>query len=522
MASKKPLPSLSFRDFLTYREVESFVTRLADARPDLARLHSLGPSREGRQVYCLTITDFRTGAPEDKPAYLIHGNIHACELSGTHAALYTARRLVADHPRRKALLRETVFHIVPRLNPDGAEWVATTCGYVRSRTDRTHKEPNTLYQCDVNGDGLILDMIWEHPDGTLVKDPKAPELLVARKADSPPPYYRRVIEGTIHQWDGSDDFRVEGRSIDWNRQIHSMPNLFGALGYHNGPAAVLRPPSIGGDDQMDAGDLRAYEDLTAIAAKHTGFPVIPVVKYHSRRSRDIRLYGHFPATGYHHLGLFVIEIELGMIHNSAGFSTEDIFAASAPEEAEERLRKVLHWWRRRGRPMPLFHPWKPFDHPQLGRVQIGGLNRKYMAGPLLSDLRKICAGTYRFTVEHAAKRPRVVLEPVAVEALGEDIYRVRARVANRGEFPTNITNRGKQLRRLHPARVRFEPGAGVEVLSWRAHHDLGHLTGVSGGRMLEWFVRGPEGAACRLDVLGGTGGNTRREIVLGGAPRPAS
>ena len=90
---------------------------------------------------------------------------------------------------------------------------------------------------------------------------------------SRPPFFRTFPEGIIHDWDGTDNIRVEGRSFDWNRNwsydwrpepeqggagdfpfsepemraiagfIHGRPNLFGILGYHNGPAAVLRPPS---------------------------------------------------------------------------------------------------------------------------------------------------------------------------------------------------------------------------------------------------------------------------------------
>ena len=37
------------------------------------------------------VADFDSGAPEDRPAYLVHGNIHAGEVAGTHAALCTVR-----------------------------------------------------------------------------------------------------------------------------------------------------------------------------------------------------------------------------------------------------------------------------------------------------------------------------------------------------------------------------------------------------------------------------------------------
>jgi hypothetical protein len=539
------VPVLPFRHFFTYAEMEAFLKKLAAARPKLAALDSLGTSREGRNVYCLTLTDPKSGPPGDKPAYLIHGNIHAAELSGTHAALFTARQLLADYPRRTDLLRRVAFHIVPRLNPDGAEFVVTTSGTVRSRTDRTDLPPNTLVQKDVDSNGLILRMRLRRPDGDRVADPKDKRLLIRRRAGAKGPFYKVYPEGEILNWDGSDNITVEGRSIDWNRQwaydwqpepdqhgagdfpysepemrclaelIRDRPNLFGILGYHTGPAAMLRPPSAGSDDDLDEADLRKMQDLARVGAEYTRLPVVPVYRYCPKQSRGISLHGHFPSTGYQHFGLFVFEFELGTIVDSAGMGFDEVMSWETDEQREAGDRRVLRWWDRRGRKPAIFVPWKPFDHPQLGRVEIGGRVWRHWAGMTLDDLRKRSAATYRFTLHHAAQHPRVTLEEIAAEAVGGGIYRVRARVANRGALPTNVSHRGAKLKRLQTVRVEFQPGKGVEVLSRRAHHDLGHLAGPGGSTPLEWFVRAPKRASCRIVVKGGTGGNAAVTHVPG-------
>jgi len=82
MPRGKRTPTLPFQHFFTYDEVTRFVEALAGSRPDFVSLTSLGKSREARAIHMLTITDASTGAAEDKPAYLIQGNIHATELSG--------------------------------------------------------------------------------------------------------------------------------------------------------------------------------------------------------------------------------------------------------------------------------------------------------------------------------------------------------------------------------------------------------------------------------------------------------
>jgi hypothetical protein len=541
MTASTVVPQLQFDHFLTYEELTDFVRQLASACPGLCRLTSLGDSRDGRPIHLLSITDFSTGDADDKPAYLIQGNIHAAELAGTHTSLYTAQRLLTDAPE---LLREVVFHIVPRLNPDGAEFAVSTCGRVRSRTQVDQREANALYQEDVNGDGLILSMRQEHPDGPFAVDAQDPRLLVSRRFGSAPPYYRVLPEGMINSWDGSDDIREGGRSFDWNRNwsydwrpepeqggagdfpfsetemhhlgsfIHQRPNLFGVLGYHTGPAAVLRPPSTGSDADLDAHDVREIEDLAEMAATATGFPVVPVIKYHDVRSRDINLRGHFHNFGYQHLGLYVFEFELGVMRNSAGLSTPEQFGVRTDEEADALARQMLQWWDQQENREPLFEPWRPFAHPQLGPVEIGGFRHPQLANPALSKLGEIAAGTYCFTLEHARRHPRVLAEDLQVDAVADGIWRVRARIVNRGGFPTHVSNRGRQLRRLRPVVASLRTGEGVELLSRRGAFELGHLAAIRGNAGVEWFVRADPGARAQLEIAGGTGGNTRTEVTF--------
>ena len=139
----------------------------------------------------------------------------------------------------------------------------------------------------------------------------------------------------------------------------------------------------------------------------------------------------------------------------------------------------------------------------------------HLAGPTFDDLKRIARGTYKFTLAHANRHPRVVIEGPQAEAVGGGVYRIRVRVANRGEFPTHVSNKGRELRRLKGVRVDFVPAKGVELLSRVGHHSLGHLAGVTDGRQLEWFVSAPGKCRtlCELRVSGGTGGNAAASIA---------
>ena len=532
------LPALPFRDFFTTSEMEDFIAGLAAARPKLCSVSSIGTSREGRELRLLTITDPATGEAGDKPAYLIHGNIHATEVAGTHTSLYTARTLLADHPKSD-LLRRVAFYLVPRINPDGAERVVIQNARVRSRTDTSDGAPNTIYPQDINGDGVVLEMRLQHPDGNMMCDPRDRRLLIPRRAGARGPFYRVYPEGMVHDWDGSEELKSDGRSFDWNRNwsydwrpegeqagagdfpfsepemralaefIHSHRNIFGVLGYHTGPNAVLRPPSTGSLSDMDPEDDAATQDFALVGSKETGFPVVPVIEYHTARSRDINLRGHFHNFGYQHLGLFVYEFELGIYMNSAGIATTEIFATRSEEEYEALERRMMRYWDDHKRSPRMYVPWKPIDHPQLGRVEIGGFISRFRYNPTMADLRKIARGTYRFTLHHASCHPWIRMEDVQVEEVDRNTTRIRARVANRGSLPTHVSNRGRVLARHRGVSVRLTCMGKTRLLSRRGHDDLGDLQASTGSRDLEWFVSAPKSQVdlCRIEVSGGAGGN---------------
>ena len=330
-----------------------------------------------------------------------------------------------------------------------------------------------------------------------------------------------------------------GRSFDWNRNwsynwhpepeqmgagdfsfselemrhfaefLHSHPKIFGILGYHCGRASIIRPPASGSRKDLDAGDDRVMEELGQKGAKLTGSPLVSLVDSHDGRPNKGKS-GHSLDFVYHHLGIFGFEVELGTVLNAAGLQTEDC-PQWTEEEVDEWMRRLLKWWDDRGQRDPLFEPWRPFDHPQLGRVELGGFHYTVLDNPLVSELGETVEGAYRFTLAHARRHPQIVAEDLCVDRYDDSVYRIRLRVANRGQLPTHVTNKGKTLRR------RLSESSSSPA---QATLDLGHLAGVTGSRVAEWFVAVREGesnsapALGELQVAGGTGGDICRTVTL--------
>lgn len=547
---------IQFDHFYTCQEIGTAARALADAHPAICRAGSIGRTGQGRDIHLLTLTDFDTGAPFERPAYLVHGGIHAHEPASAHGPLYTAHRLLADH-ERGGLLSRVVIYLIPRLCPDASEFCIATTARIRSRTDFLDRAPNTIYAADIDGDGAILTIRQEHPDGTWVCDPAEPRLLVDRRPTSRGPFYRVFPEGLIN---GSDDIRIgglhafypgspelhAGRSFDFNRNwshdwrhegeqqgagdypfsepemrsladfIFKQPKLCGILGYHCGSASIIRPPAWGPREDLDAADDALLEEIAQGGAAAIDSPAVAISDPTGSDRRGAGKRGHALGFAYYQLGIPGFEVELGTIVNAAGVSPREWHERSGdPDEVDAMYRQLLRWWDAGGRRHRVFEPWRRFDHPQLGPVELGGLLYTAIDNPLVPALEPMVAGAYRFTRSFVERHPRVQAESVEVTGVGGDAYRIRARIANRGRLPTNVTNLGRGLPRMQPVRASLTPADGVELLSARGHLELGHLRALTGSRVVEWFVRAAVPAGTELAVvrvLGGAGGDSRVQV----------
>jgi len=517
-------PNVDFTHFYAHRELRRALKRLADWKPDFAVLHVIGKSPGGRDVFLMEVTNTRTGRGEDKPGYLVHGNIHAGEVSGATAALYLVWRLLSEYGEDEPvtrLLDRIVFYVIPRISVDGAEETLVQGHGVRSRAT-ARKRKNALYPADVNGDGLILTMRWPDPHGSRVAFDDDPRLLLERlPGDEKGTTYRVETEGLIHEWDGGEFAAGDITSYDFNRNwganwfpphvqhgagrygfsepemravadfAFGHPNLFGALGFHTGPNCVLRPPATKSDSEIDGADIVVLRSLAKNGSDITGFPNRSVSDYHGAYSHPNKLRGHFTEWGYEHLGLFVFEIELGILANSIGYSSDEMFAF-LPDQRREMQRRLMHWHDTHPEE-EAFVDWRPFDHPQLGRVEIGGWRPTAVANVAPEDRVDTWHKATSFILEHAGRAPRLTISGVKAEPLGSRLYRLECRVANEGAFPTHITRIGAGIGHLKGVIVELDLGRGMEMVANSTYTDIGHLGAFSGMRRLHWVVRAPAG-----------------------------
>lgn len=477
------------------------------------RLESIGRSWQNRDIWLITITDAGTGPPQDKPGFFVEGNIHAAELTASSAALHLIHRLLSGYGKDDQitrLLSTRTMYVIPRLCPDGAEEVLRTGCYVRSSM-RPHPDDARapgLHQGDVDGDGRSLFMRLPDPHGPWKKSAEDPRLLVRRRPDDHGgDYYRLLLEGEIVDYDGATiplappfeglDLAANFHS-DWPefperprsagpfagsepeiqallRAVTDRPSITGYVSMHTFGGIHLRPP-LNSDDDFPEADRACYERLGEQATHHTGYPVM---SYDDLKHEPYRVRGGQLAWLYHERGVYAWITELWSPLRAAGL-TDFHPAAWLLDHPVENDLQLLEWSDQHtaGRG---FVDWYPFNHPQLGEVELGGWNLvDTWYNPPMDLLEAEVAPHTEWVIYLALAAPQLEVIRATAEPVADAMFRIQVVVANIGWLPTQVTE--KALRRSIVAGVVAElalPEGTQLVTGYQLVTDLGQLAGRS-------------------------------------------
>jgi hypothetical protein len=503
--------------YLDYHALTAQLETWKRLHPHLVRVTSLAKTPEGRDVWLVTI-----GPDPDRirPAVWADGNIHAAELAGSSVALAIAEEALRLHTEPDAVelpaaladrLREILWYIVPRISPDGAETVLQAGRSVRSvpRDSRVERGQPRWIPGDIDGDGHALAMRVRDDGGELVESGDFPGLLVERTLEDEGPFYKLYPEGRIEHFDGKripNPFFLGDNPIDLNRNFpwswspaHEQvgagpfaasepeargivefatahPEIFAWCNYHTFGGVLIRPLGDGPDSKMNQEDLAVFRQLEAWMTEHTGYPT---VSGHDEflYEPDKPLKGDLSEYAYQQRGALAYVIELWDLFHRLGMPRPPKFVQYYERVTRADLVK-LAWWDKDENGGRCFPPWRPFVHPQLGRVEIGGIDpRVGMWNPPLHLLGELCDSQVQVFQRVAALAPRVKITRVDRQPLAGGVVRVDVRVENDGYLGTYGMPSAKKLDFNEPlyATARSEHCELVDAGS--AHQVLGHLDG---------------------------------------------
>jgi murein tripeptide amidase MpaA len=464
----------------------------------------------------VAVTNSKTGPAADKPAFWCDGNIHASEVSASTAVLYLLNKLVTDFGKNKDIthaLDTRAFYLVPRVNPDGAEWaLADVPKIIRSGTrpyPYDEEDSAGLERQDVDGDGRILSIRIEDPNGAWKVSDLEPRLLMRREPNEfGGKYYRLLPEGIYHDYDG---MLLRGKKtkegLDFNRNfpggwrlesdqhgagpyptsepeiralvqaIVDRPNICGAVTFHTFSGVHIRPSSTKPDDELPAEDVWNYKKIGDKGFELTGYPAIS--NYHEFRYHPKEVItGVFDDWMYEHRGVFAWTTEIWSPQKQAGitdYKYTDWFRDHPFEDDMALLRWSDEKLGGKG-----YVDWYEFDHPQFGKVEIGGWDSQYaFRNPPPNYLEAEIAPFSDWVVWQALALPNLELFRVEIKKQGGAAV-VRFAVDNTGWLPTYVTKMGLQKKLCRGVIGEIFPSEGVEVVSGLVRQEGPQLEGRSG------------------------------------------
>lgn len=566
-------PKPRFDTFYKHEALSRLLFDYADAHPDLVTVQSIGKSHEGRDIWVAIVTNSATGADTDKPAFWADGNIHAAELTASTACLYYLHQLVTgygqatDEGREITQLLDTrTVYLCPRLNPDGAELaLAERPRHIRSSTRRYpfDEEPvEGLTIEDVDGDGRVLTMRIPDPHGAYKKCAADPRLMVPREpGEFGGEYYRLLPEGTLRHYDGltfSVNKDVEGLDLNrnfptgWRQEYEQVgagpypvsepevkamvdfvvahPNIGAAISYHTHSGVILRPMGTQSDEDMIPEDLWTYKRFSELGARLTGYPAISI--WHEFKYHPKEVISGTQDWLYEHLGALFWVVELWSPNREAGITGYKWIDWYREHPAEDDL-KLLKWSDEHCEGAAHVD-WKPFRHPQLGPVEIGGWDKmNFWRNPPPALREREVARFPAWMTRIALSLPKLELLRTEVRALGPDTWRVRLAVANSGYLPAYVSKRA--LERKAVRGVQFEihlpqDQPAVSLVGGKLRFEGPQLEGhavkaslqaflpnreVTADRAVaEWVVRAPKGTQIALSARAERAGLVRTSVTL--------
>jgi len=160
-----------------------------------------------------------------------------------------------------------------------------------------------------------------------------------------------------------------------------------------------------------------------------------------------------------------------------------------------------------------FAEWKPFKHPTLGEVEIGGAVPFADTTPPPKMIDSLLKGQVPWAFELAKAMARVKIADVKVKALGANVFEIKAWLENTGTFPYP-TAMGKRNQRILPAILTLD-GPGLQVVEGKKRSLVQSVQG-KGAAPTTWIIRVDKPVKLELNAETQTAWRDSRSIDLGG------
>ncbi|WP_373399229.1 M14 family metallopeptidase [Algoriphagus halophilus] len=482
---------MTFDQYHTVDVMYHWYTTWAEQYPEIVDVYEVGKSFEGRPILQMTITNKETGKDTDKPAAYFEGGRHSGEITSSESILWLTQHILENYgtdPEITKLVNTKAIYLRPQNNPDGSNLYLRTEQRNRSTVKPHDNDRDGLIdedpEEDLDGDGIIYQMRKkavtkeEKKKANFIVDPEDPSQKLMKRTFPGKGEYLVYTEGFDNDGDGSyNEDGIGGLDLHRNYPENWRPDIGGDLtgrGYtqygageypmselesrytvlwmlsHPNISVVnsmdtrvpmhLRAPSTSkAEERMYPEDLEIYKEMDELGLSFTAYPWAGDVyetyatryKVNSMTGDPLKpspLFGHGPDFGYFYYGSIWYGDELwnnGAMKDYNGDGIYDDFDGLRWDEEENGGKG--------------FKSWTPFQHPELGEVEIGGFHPKFFGqnGPTW-QLENWAKKQALFNLAMAKKLPELTVSSVEVTDLGDGEFEITLNWENTGSLPVAL------------------------------------------------------------------------------------
>jgi hypothetical protein len=503
--------SIGFDDYHGYEGTVDYIQRVAREYSNITELIEIGRSTlHDLPMYVLVLSNMGNGTTIDqhveitnprkegvanvtpmksyqgKPGVWIDGGTHGNEYTGTEVTLYVLNKLLSGYGSDDTitqLIDENTFYFCPIVNPDGV--YASVDQGISQRQNGMEVDNDDDGQInedgpdDLNGDGKITSFRYLDPEGNYVIDDEDPRLMVQLGRDEETTKERYSVVREDRDNDGDGRRGEDGEAgIDVNRNFPegwfndergqggsgyyaassnearailefftNHTNILLAQSFHTSGGFTYRPFARWPDSRIATGDLAVFDQVMGVKYKELHPDEENPDRLWRPPYRGDRPYGYgiFIDWAYAQFGAYSMTTELW----SWSRDTRGLPGYDGEADRNVWYRALLDY-QESAFDGEIFVPWRDYNHPDLGRGQIGGWVTTYVGGNALPgpSLEHVAEVHWQFELFKAGLLPKLEITEATAETLsssgGTRIVKVTATVTNTGQLATHL-ERGASL-----------------------------------------------------------------------------
>lgn len=300
------------------------------------------------------------------------------------------------------------------------------------------------------------------------------------------------------------------------------------MSFHTYSGVLLRPYGDKDDKEFPAEDLWTFQKVGDKGTRITGYPNVSV--YHDFRYHPKQVItGVFDDWLYDHLGMFGWTVELWSPQRQAGIDDYKFIDWYREHPVEDDLKMIQ--WNDEKLDGKGYVDWYEYDHPQLGKIELGGWNSLYaFRNPPPAYLEQEISSFPEWLIWHLLISPKLEIMETDVKALGGKTYRIRLVAENTGWLPTYVTKKALEKKIVRGVICEIDLPKGARLESGKVREEFAQLEGraykgpspyawyaadpTSDRLKVEWVVYAPQGGTATVIARHDRAGLVKADVVL--------